>query len=38
MGADKDNTEAPVCPDAELGLRFGGEQGSRIILPVMQAD
>lgn len=37
MGADKDNTEAPVCQDAELSLRFGGEKGSRIILPVMQA-
>jgi len=35
MGADKDNTEAPLYPDARLSISLGGQQASRVSLPVL---
>ena len=34
MGADRDNSVLPEYPDAELGVMLGGQDGSRVLLPV----
>ncbi len=35
MGADKDNTEAPPHAEAVLSVSLGGDQASRVSLPVL---
>ncbi len=35
MGADRDNTVLPEFPEAVLGIGLGGEDGSRLVLPVL---